>query len=113
MHEGSIVESLLALALENAQRAQATRIVTIHVVVGELSGVLEEAMEFYFGFLSKGTMAAGATLSFKRIPAQLRCRKCNHVFTPEKLDLRCPTCGEADVDIVAGRELYIDSLEVE
>ena len=113
MHEGSIVESLLALAVENAQRAQASRIVTIHVVVGELSGVLEEAMEFYFGFLSKGTMAAGATLSFKRIPAQLRCRKCNHVFTPEKTDLHCPACGEMDVDIVAGRELYIESLEVE
>ena len=113
MHESSIVESLLALALENAERAQASRIVTVHVVVGELSGVLEEAMEFYFGFLSKGTIAAGASLSFKRIPAQLRCRKCQAVFTPDNLDLHCPACHEADVEIVAGRELYIDSLEVE
>ena len=113
MHEASIVESLLALAVENAERAQASRIVTIQVVIGELAGVVEEAMEFYFSFLSKGTMAAGATLSFKRIPAQLRCRKCNKVFTPEKLDMHCPACGELDVDIVAGRDLFIDSLEVE
>jgi hydrogenase nickel incorporation protein HypA/HybF len=113
MHEASIVESLLALAVENAERAQAKRIVTINVVVGELSGVVEDPMEFYFGFLSKGTIAAGATLSFRRIAAQLRCRKCDRVFTPEKLDLHCPDCGETEVDIVAGRELYIDSLEVE
>ncbi len=113
MHEASVVESLLALALENAERAQASRIVTIHVVVGELSGVLEDAMEFYFGFLSKGTIAAGASLSFKRVPAQLRCRRCNGVFTSEGVDLRCPTCHEVDVEIIAGRELYIDSLEVE
>jgi len=113
MHEGSIVESLLALAVENAERAQASRIVTINVVIGELAGVVEEAMEFYFGFLSKGTIAAGAGLSFKRVPAQLRCRRCSNVFAPASADLRCPACGEAGVEIVAGRELYIDSLEVE
>jgi hydrogenase nickel incorporation protein HypA/HybF len=98
MHEQSIVESLLALALENAAKNKASRIAKINVVIGELSGVVEEAE---------------AVLSFTRVPAKLRCRKCNIEFVAENLDFRCPDCKEQQVEIIGGRELYIESLEVE
>jgi hydrogenase nickel incorporation protein HypA/HybF len=113
MHEQSIVESILSLALENAEKAQAKRVLKIYLVVGELSGVVDEAVEFYFNFLSRDTIAAQANLSFRHVPMQLRCRNCNTIFTPEKLDLHCPKCKEQQVEIVSGRELYIESLEVD
>jgi len=113
MHEQSIVESLLALALENAERANAIRILKINLVVGEYSGVVEEAVDFYFSFLSRNTIAAEASIAYRHVPAQLRCRRCETIFTPEKNNLHCPECNEQQVDIIAGRELYIDSLEVE
>ena len=113
MHEQSIVESLLALALENAEKEKASKILRIYPVVGEFSGVVEEAVDFYFSFLSKNTIAADASLFSSRIPAQLRCRNCDEIFAPEKLDFHCPECNEQQVEIVAGRELYIDSMEVE
>ena len=113
MHEQSIVESLLSLALEKAEKAKANRIIRIYLVVGEFSGVVEEAVDFYFSFLSKNTIAADASLFYSHIPAQLRCRNCDEIFTPEKLDFHCPKCKEQQVEIVAGRELYIDSMEVE
>jgi hydrogenase nickel incorporation protein HypA/HybF len=113
MHEQSIVESLLALALENAQKAGASKILKIYVVVGELSGVVEESMDFYFSFLRQDTIAAEASLCFTRVPARLRCRKCNRDFVAENLDFRCPECREPQVEIIGGRELYIESMEVE
>ena len=113
MHEQSIVESLLAVSLEHAEKANANRIVKINFVVGELSGVLDDAVSFYFNFLSRNTIAAQASLSFKHVPAQLRCRNCDRVFLPEKMDLHCPECAEQKVEIVSGRELYVDSMEVE
>ena len=113
MHEQSIVESLLAVALENAEKADAVRILKINLVVGEYSGVLEEAVDFYFSFLSRDTIAAEARISYRRVPAQLRCRQCDTIFNPENNNLHCPKCNEQQVDIIAGRELYIDSLEVE
>ena len=113
MHEQSIVESLLALAIENAEKAKASRILRIYLVVGELSGVLEEAVDFYFSFLSKDTIAAQASLFFMHTPAQVRCRNCNTVFSPERLDFHCPNCKEQQVEIIGGRELYIESMEVE
>ena len=113
MHEQSIVESLLAIALENAEKAKATKISRIYLVVGELSGVVDESVEFYFAFLSRGTIADGASLFFMHVPAQLRCRNCGNIFLPEKMSLNCPNCKEQQVEIVSGRELYIDSLDVE
>lgn len=113
MHEQSIVESLLSLAIENAEKAKASKILRIYVVVGELSGVVEESVNFYFSLLSRDTIAAQASLFFMRIPAQLRCRNCNTVFVPENLNFHCPNCKEQQIEIIGGRELYIDSMEVE
>jgi len=113
MHEQSIVESLLALAIEKAEQAKASKILRIYVVVGELSGVVVESVSFYFSFLSRDTIAAQANLFFMRIPAQLRCRNCNKVFVLENLNFHCPGCKEQQVEIIGGRELYIDSMEVQ
>jgi len=112
MHEQSIVESLLALAIEHAGKARASKIIRIYLVVGELSGVVEESVDFYFNLLSKNTIAAGASIFYMKTPARLRCRNCDTVFTSEKLGFRCPDCQEQQVEIVSGRELYIDRIEV-
>ncbi len=113
MHEQSIVDNLLAIALDSAKKANATKIHKINVVVGELSGAVDESMIFYFSFLRQNTIAAEAELVFTHKPAVLHCRKCELDFTPEKMDFRCPKCKEPQVEIVGGRELYIESLEAE
>jgi hydrogenase nickel incorporation protein HypA/HybF len=113
MHEQSIVESLLALALQNAEKANARKIIRIELVVGDYTGVVEDAVNFYFGFLSKDTIAAGAKINFTRVPAQLRCRDCDLLFPMQKREYRCPKCEGKRVEIVGGRELYIENMEVE
>jgi hydrogenase nickel incorporation protein HypA/HybF len=113
MHEQSIVESLLAIAIESAEKAKAKNILRISLVVGELSGVVEESVDFYFSFLTRDTIAADSSLFYNRIPAELRCRNCNTIFTPENLNFHYPNCKEQQIDIIGGRELYIDSMEVE
>ena len=112
MHEQSIVESLLSVVLKSAEQNQAERIVTINLVVGDLSGVVEDAVNFYFNFLARETIAAGATINYRRVPVKMRCRDCRNVFEPEHLDLKCPECSGRNLDIIAGRELYVESLEV-
>jgi hydrogenase nickel incorporation protein HypA/HybF len=113
MHEQSIVESLLTLALENAQKANARRIVSINLVVGNYTGVVEDAVNFYFAFLSKDTIAAGARINYTHVPGQLRCRDCDVLFPLQKDDYQCPKCEGRRVEIVGGRELYIENMEVE
>lgn len=113
MHEQSIVASLLALALENAGKANARRIISIDLVVGHYTGVVEDAVNFYFGFLSRDTMAAGAKINYTHVPGQLRCRDCDLLFPLQKDEYRCPKCEGKRMEIVGGRELYIEKMEVE
>ena len=65
MHEYSITESVLNLALEKAREANASRITRISLVVGDLSGVVSDCVQFYFDFISKDTIASGAKLDFE------------------------------------------------
>jgi hydrogenase nickel incorporation protein HypA/HybF len=113
MHEQSIVDNLMTIALDSAEKAKATKIHKINVVVGELSGAVDESMNFYFAFMRENTIAAEAELVFTHKPAVLQCRKCKVNFTAEKMDFRCPQCHEPQVEIIGGKELYVESIEAE
>jgi len=113
MHEFSITEGILSIALEKAQEAGAGRITGINVVIGEISTVVSDCVEFYFDFLRKDTIAAGANLAFSRIPFRLRCRRCHTDYSPEANRWVCPGCGEPGGEIISGSECYLESIEVE
>jgi len=113
LHELSITQSILSIALEKANAAKASQISQINLVIGELSGIVDDCVEFYFEFLSKDTIAAQASLSFNHPPTRLRCRNCATVFSPNNLDWSCPDCHAQTVEIVSGRECYIESIEVD
>jgi len=113
MHEFAITQSILSIALEQAEAARAAKITVINVIVGELSGVVDECVKFYFEFLSKDTIAAGAALSFDRPSTRLRCRRCDTTFPPDSNKWVCPDCGEQSVEIISGRECRVESIEVE
>ena len=113
MHEYSVTQSLLSLALEKANEAKASKITQINLVLGELSGIVDECVQFHFNFLSKDTIAADSELSFTRTPTKLRCRNCEVVFPPQNHNWSCPNCHEAGIEIISGRECYVESIEVE
>ena len=113
MHELSITQSILSIALEKANEVQASKVTKINLIIGELSGVANECVEFYFDFLGKDTIAAQASLSFYQPPIMLRCRNCVAVFSPNDLDWACPICREQKIEIISGRECYVNSIEVD
>ncbi len=113
MHELAVTESIMQVAVENAEKAGATRITRINLVLGDLSSIVDDSVQFYFDFLSKGTIAEGAKLDFSRVPARLRCRKCGQEFEMREMDWTCPHCGALGGDVIAGKEFYLDTLEVE
>jgi hydrogenase nickel incorporation protein HypA/HybF len=113
MHELPVTQGMLSIALEHATEAGAHKITAINLVIGEMSGIVDDSIQFYFDFISKGTLAEGASLNFERIPARFRCHSCNIDFSPPEGRWVCPECHEWSVDIVAGREFYVDSIEVD
>ena len=113
VHELAVTQGVLDIALEKAEEVRATRITGINLVIGEMSSTVDDCVQFYFDFLSQDSIASSATLSFERIPIKLRCRQCGHSFTPDSPPWNCPQCHHWDMEILAGQELYIDSIEVE
>jgi hydrogenase nickel incorporation protein HypA/HybF len=104
---------MLDVVLSEAKTAQASRITKINLVIGELSGVVGECVQFYFDFLKKDNAAEEATIDFKLVPAELRCRNCLTNFNPQDSDWVCPNCQSTSIEVISGRDCYIESIEVE
>ena len=111
MHELSVTESILEIALRHSREAGASAVTDLHLVIGELSTIVDESVQFYWDIITEGTPAAGSTLHFRRIPGRLGCRTCGHIYSPRD-DLPCPACGGIEIDILAGEEFYLESIEV-
>ncbi len=112
MHELAVTENVLKVANEHAAKAGASAITDIYLVVGDLSSIVDDSVQFYFDYFSQGTLAEGAKLHFERIKPQLRCRACGRDFEMKEMDWTCPHCGAAGGDIVAGKEFFLRSIEV-
>lgn len=113
MHELSVTENLLEIALRHAQQAGAERIVRLNIVIGELSSIVDESVQFYWDIVSKDTIAEGAELHFERVDGTLRCLTCGHTFPLSQKDFVCPECREARVVAAGGDDFRLDSIEIE
>ncbi len=113
MHELSVTEGILNFAVSEAKRLRVSRVTAIRLKLGALSGLVPDCIGLYFNMVSKGTPCEGAKLEFDRIPARIRCRDCEYETEITGFRLICPACASRRVDLIAGREAYIDSMEVE
>lgn len=114
MHELSITQSILEIALEYAQRNGAQKILEVQLQIGEITDFEDEWLQRYFDFLSKDTLAEGAKVRIERIPAKGQCSKCFAIFPIDKTtwNNKCPTCGEENWELISGREFRVEALEV-
>lgn len=112
MHELSITQSILNIVNEHAQRAGAAKVTAIHLIVGELTGFVDDSLHFYFEMLSPGTLAEGAKLDIRRVPATVQCRACGFEFHLEGYQWICPRCQAVGGSVLRGREFQVDSIEI-
>jgi len=113
MHELAVTESILAITLKHAEQAVAHRVTDIHLVIGQLSSIVDDSVQFYWDMISENTIAHGAALHFNRIAARMMCLTCGQEFDmQERLD-PCPSCQSYTLKVIAGEEFFIDSIEVE
>jgi hydrogenase nickel incorporation protein HypA/HybF len=108
MHEMALTQSLVEAVCEHAA---GRRVHSVRLEVGALCAVVPDAMTFCFELATEGTVAEGALLDVDILPGAARCRSCDAHFELTDPILLCP-CGSADVEVLAGRDLRILSMEV-
>jgi hydrogenase nickel incorporation protein HypA/HybF len=109
-----VTQSILDIALRHAEQAGAERILAINLVIGDLTGFVDDSIQFYFDFLTKETIAGDAQLRFDRVQARVRCQTCGAEYAPPDSRLwACPQCEALGGEIIAGREFSVVSIEIE
>ena len=113
MHEGSIAQSLLKIAVENCEKNGYKRIEAIKVKVGRASGIMPDALLFAFDVVKIGSIADKASLNIEEIPVSGFCESCNKNFTVDEVFvINCPMCGNISLRIETGHELHIEEMDV-
>jgi hydrogenase nickel incorporation protein HypA/HybF len=117
MHELAIAQSLVDIVDQELKRHGAVRLKRVKIKYGVMSAVVPEALQLSFEALTRDTEMAGTVLEAEEVPLVVRCRNCQLEFSPETGDLMvmpCPRCGtEFGHEIVTGRELYLEQIEIE
>jgi hydrogenase nickel incorporation protein HypA/HybF len=109
MHELSIAALIADIAIRHADGRRVSR---VEVRVGHLRQVVPSALEFAFELVAQGTPLEGAELVLEEVAVTVRCGTCGAESRLDGFPLICP-CGSAAVEIVAGEELTVESLDVE
>jgi len=113
MHELAVTENILEIASRHANQAGAKKVTSIQIVIGSLSSIVDDSVQFYWEIISKESICEGSILSFNRIPAQIQCDDCNHTFEIKGDLLGCQNCGSSRIKVISGDEFYLESIEVE
>lgn len=113
MHELAVTQSILEIALRHASQAGASSVTGLHLVVGQLASIVDDSVQFYWDIIAQGTPAQGASLHFRRVPAEFECLACSQRFRLDGDDFNCPACGSLQVKITAGEEFFLESIEIE
>lgn len=113
MHELAVTESILDIALKYAQQAGASRVTDLNIVMGRLSSIVDDSVQFYWDIISENTLCAGSKLHFQRLPAEMICLDCQKSYIVAGELSPCPICGGAHVQVSSGDQFYLDSIEIE
>ena len=113
MHEMGIamqiVEMSIASIPEEMKNVQVER---INLKVGKLAAVIPGSLSFCFDIVAKDTPLSGAKLHIEEIPVIVKCKMCNEESVIKELSFKCGVCSSGSIEILSGRELDIESIEI-
>jgi len=113
MHEIGITRNMFDLVSKEAGKAGAKTVRKVDLVIGEMTGAVADSVAFYFDLLSKGTIAEGADVCVRMVSPMVLCRNCNRTSRLErKTYWTCPHCDDGRMQIIAGRELIVKSIDI-
>lgn len=113
MHEFSIAMNIVDIATDYARKENVSVVKEIEIEVGELAGVVMDALEFCLEAAVKESILEGARMNIISIPAKARCNSCSHEFRIHDLYSLCPKCNSPAPEIMEGTQLRVKSLLVE
>jgi hydrogenase nickel incorporation protein HypA/HybF len=111
MHEFSIVNNIIDIAIGSADKNGLKTVSCVEIEVGKASGIEPSAMEFAWESARKDSILEKARLVMHFIPLCLQCRACGNQYEPDEIYSPCPACGDINARIISGKELRVVAIE--
>jgi hydrogenase nickel incorporation protein HypA/HybF len=111
MHEFSIVNNIVDIAIGSADQNGLKSVSCVEIEVGKASGIELSAMEFAWESARKDTILENARLVMHFIPLCLQCRTCGMQYEPDEMYEPCPACRDINATIISGKELRVVAIE--
>lgn len=112
MHELSIAMGIVKIAEDETAKAKATEVSKIELIVGVLSGVETDSLEFVWSSAVKDSVLENAQLEIIKVEGRGKCADCDTEFEMENIYDVCPKCSSNFKGILKGKELKVKALEV-
>lgn len=113
MHEMGIAMQIVEIAVNSIPvNFQGKSVETVNLKVGKLSAIVPDSLQFCYDIVIRETLLAGSKLNIEEIPVKARCRECHFEWTIDGPEFICKNCQSGAIDIIAGRELDIESIEI-
>ena len=114
MHELGIMTGVMEAATTSAREAGATRLLKVTLSIGEMTEAIEDALQFAFEALREtDPFTSDAEIDIHMIRPKSRCLECGAQFEHDRFHMFCPECDSFATELICGRELQIDSIEVD
>lgn len=113
MHELGIMTGVMDVVEKSAQDAGASKVLKVTLSVGVMIEAMEDALRFAYEALTEGTIAQKSELEILMVQPKSRCEDCGSEYEHDRFHMSCPACGSFSTILVAGKELQIDSIEVD
>lgn len=120
MHELSMADAMVKTVLDVAEKNDATEILEVTIEVGKLTMLNPEQLKFLLDVLVENTLLEGAEINIVELPVEVKCNSCEYTGLAD-MDgsdhylaiVKCPECGERNVEVIAGRECNVKNIKIE
>lgn len=114
MHEMGIVFHLAKTLDELAREQNITKIGTVSLKVGEVSGIVTDLFEDCWDYYKKKyPVLLDSKLYLKHSPAVTYCTACGKTYETVRYGKTCPHCSSTETYLLEGNNVVIESIEAE
>ena len=114
MHEFTFCKNIVDAVLAEFEKYadSYTKVLAVSVVIGKMHQVLEDNLRMAYTILTKDTAAENSTLILRFTDIEYKCLHCGKTGIVIPPLFLCAECGSGEIDLVGGRELYLENMEL-
>jgi hydrogenase nickel incorporation protein HypA/HybF len=114
MHEMGIAAQIVEISIASIpDNYKNVRVESVNLKIGKLTAIVPDSLRFCFEIVARDTPVSGAILNIEEVPIIARCLSCDFEWTIHEPVFLCEKCQSGKIDVISGRELDIESIEIE